>query len=127
MKKIKIKSYHGAGWLAPILGDDFKKLEKYCKEWDQTIEHFCPSANETTYQEFIDGFDVFSWALDGEDFFQFVDSLVKEIDDEGSTSSIIVLVIVISISIITPIGINFRFTIPAVGHYCRRAKFGGGN
>lgn len=26
MKKIKIKSYHGAGWLAPILGDDFKKF-----------------------------------------------------------------------------------------------------
>ena len=31
MKKIKIKSYHGAGWLAPILGDDFKKL-KNCEK-----------------------------------------------------------------------------------------------
>ena len=93
MKKIKIKSYHGAGWLAPILGDDFKKLKKYCEEWDETIEHFCPSANEMTYQEFIDGFDVFSWALDGEDYSlhsyrMLTDGLELFIDQDGSETLI---------------------------------------
>ena len=39
MKKIKIKSYHGAGWLAPIL-ETILKTKKYCEEWDETIEHF---------------------------------------------------------------------------------------
>tara|TARA_Y100001968_G_C19422552_1_gene752575 strand:+ start:876 stop:1478 length:603 start_codon:yes stop_codon:yes gene_type:complete len=93
MKKIKIKSYHGAGWLAPILGNDFKKLKKYCEEWDETIEHFCPSANEMKYQEFIDGFDVFSWALDGEDyslhsFRMLTDGLELFIDQDGSETPI---------------------------------------
>ena len=66
--ELKINAYHGSGWLAPILGDDYKKLKEYCNEFDEDIEQFCPSANEMTYQEFIDDFDVYCSALAGEDF-----------------------------------------------------------
>ena len=66
--ELKINAYQGSGRLAPILGDDYKKLKEYCNEFDEDIEQFCPSANEMTYQEFIDDFDVYCSALAGEDF-----------------------------------------------------------
>ena len=36
--KIIIKSYHATGWLCPILGENFKQLQEYCKDNDEDIE-----------------------------------------------------------------------------------------
>jgi hypothetical protein len=75
-----IKSYQATGWLCPITGEDFKRVEEYCKDNDEDIENLCPSASEDIFQEIIDGFDVYEWALNGEDLSLFYTRIIGEFE-----------------------------------------------
>lgn len=76
--EIVIKSYHATGWLCPILGENYKKLQEYCKDNDEDIEYLCPSASEDIFQDCIDGFDVYDQSLAGEDLSLFYPRIIAD-------------------------------------------------